>query len=116
MRFDSLVVKTAGNTKAPDFVAIMRKTAKGWELQFARQGRIVLGLSRAGQSQGFLVHPLAMSKNFGFRQDHFRTAPPKAMPANLHQMMMLLILLTSTELGISYLRLPLVLRNAPKSV
>ena len=29
----SLVVKTAGNASAPGFVAIMRKTAKGWEYE-----------------------------------------------------------------------------------
>ena len=29
----SLVVKTAGSASAPDFVGIMRKTAKGWDYE-----------------------------------------------------------------------------------
>jgi hypothetical protein len=29
----SLVVKTAGGSSAPDFVAIMRKTTKGWDYE-----------------------------------------------------------------------------------
>jgi hypothetical protein len=61
----SLVVKTAGPSGLPDFVAIMRKTAKGWEYEeytpsAGKYSLIGKGASCSG------CHEQAKSKDFLF--------------------------------------------------
>jgi Cytochrome P460 len=61
----SLVVKTAGTVSAPDFVGIMRKTAKGWEYEeyTVNAGKYSLFLKGATCSG---CHEQAKDKDFLF--------------------------------------------------
>jgi hypothetical protein len=61
----SLVVKTAGSANAPDFVGIMRKTAKGWEYEeyTAKAGTYSVMMKGAGCQS---CHEKAMGKDYLF--------------------------------------------------
>jgi hypothetical protein len=61
----SLVVKTAGSAKAPDFVAIMRKTTQGWEYEeyTVKAGKYSLFLKGAACQS---CHEQAKAKDFLF--------------------------------------------------
>jgi Cytochrome P460 len=61
----SLVVKTAGSASAPDFVGIMRKTAKGWEYEeyTIKAGAYSLLMKGAGCQS---CHEQAKAKDFIF--------------------------------------------------
>jgi predicted small secreted protein len=64
----SLVVKTAGSASAPDFVGIMRKTAKGWEYEefIAKSGDYSLMMKGAGCQS---CHEKAKDKDFVFTRN-----------------------------------------------
>ena len=61
----SLVVKTAGSSSAPDFVGIMRKTAKGWDYEefIIKAGKYSL-LAKGASCSG--CHDQAKDKDFLF--------------------------------------------------
>ncbi len=61
----SLVVKTAGSASAPDFVGIMRKTAKGWEYEeyTAKGGNYSVMMKGAGCQS---CHEKAKDKDYLF--------------------------------------------------
>jgi Cytochrome P460 len=61
----SLVVKTAGSASAPDFVGIMRKTAKGWDYEeyIGNAGKYSL-LAKGASCSG--CHDQAKDKDFLF--------------------------------------------------
>ena len=64
----SLVVKTAGSASAPDFVGIMRKTAKGWDYEeytgsAGKYSVIAKGASCSG------CHDKAKDKDFLFTRN-----------------------------------------------
>jgi hypothetical protein len=61
----SLVVKTAGSASVPDFVGIMRKTAKGWEYEefVGKSGSYSLMMKGAGCQS---CHEKAKDKDFVF--------------------------------------------------
>ena len=61
----SLVVKTAGSASAPDFVGIMRKTAKGWDYEEygGKAGAYSVILKGAGCQS---CHEKAMGKDYVF--------------------------------------------------
>ncbi len=64
----SLVVKTAGSASAPDFVGIMRKTAKGWEYEefIAKSGDYSLMMKGAGCQS---CHEKAAAKDYLFTRN-----------------------------------------------
>ena len=64
----SLVVKTAGSASAPDFVGIMRKTAKGWDYEefTGSAGKYSL-LAKGASCSG--CHEQARDKDFLFTRN-----------------------------------------------
>ena len=64
----SLVVKTAGSSSAPDFVGIMRKTAKGWDYEefIIKAGKYSL-LAKGASCSG--CHDQAKDKDFLFTRN-----------------------------------------------
>jgi Cytochrome P460 len=64
----SLVVKTAGSSSAPDFVGIMRKTAKGWEYEefISKSGKYDL-LAKGTSCSG--CHDQAKDKDYLFTRN-----------------------------------------------
>ena len=64
----SLVVKTAGSASAPDFVGIMRKTAKGWDYEefTGSAGKYSL-LAKGASCSG--CHDQAKDKDFLFTRN-----------------------------------------------
>jgi hypothetical protein len=64
----SLVVKTAGSASAPDFVGIMRKTAKGWDYEeyTAKDGKYSV-MMKGAMCQA--CHEKAAAKDFVFTRN-----------------------------------------------
>lgn len=64
----SLVVKTAGSASAPDYVGIMRKTAKGWDyIEYGGKGGTYSLLGKGASCSG--CHENAKDKDFLFTRN-----------------------------------------------